>query len=154
MSNRIPQDAFSFYFGLGAGRSYGAVAQHFGVSKQAVAKVAQREKWAAQIQQVEAKAHANTTQKMVETLEAMNDRHLKMLQAIQRKALEALRAIPLESAMSAVRALDICIRQERTIRGEPTDRTAIDVEQVIKREYERWMVRDDGAAKTNGDHGE
>jgi hypothetical protein len=35
------------------------------------------------------------------------------------------------------------VKQERLARGEPTDRAAIDVESVIKREYERWLVRSD-----------
>ncbi len=39
-----------------------------------------------------------------------------------------------------MRALDLAIRQERLIRGEPSDRTAISVEDVVRREYERWMV--------------
>ena len=34
--------------------------------------------------------------------------------------------------MEAVRALDLAIRQERLIRGEPSDRTAISVEEVTR----------------------
>jgi hypothetical protein len=48
--------------------------------------------------------------------------------------------MPLQTAMEAVRALDVGIRQERLIRGEPSDRTAIQVEDVIRREYSRWMA--------------
>ena len=32
--------------------------------------------------------------------------------------------------------------------GEPSDRTAISVEDTIKREYERWMVVEDDQADT------
>jgi hypothetical protein len=39
-----------------------------------------------------------------------------------------------------VQALVKAIEQERLARGEPTERTAVSVEDVIKREYERWLV--------------
>ena len=80
---------------------------------------------------------------MVETLEEMSSRHIKSLRIIQARALEALRHMPLESAMEAVRALDIGIRQERLIRGEPSERTAINVEEVVRREHTRWMKIED-----------
>ena len=32
------------------------------------------------------------------------------------------------------------IVKERLVRGEPSDRTAIGVEEVIRREYDRWLV--------------
>lgn len=79
--------------------------------------------------------------KAVETLEQMSERHLKVCKLIQRKALEALRSMPLTTAMEAVKALNLTIKQERLVRGEPTDRTA-SVEEVIKREYERWLTND------------
>jgi hypothetical protein len=34
--------------------------------------------------------------------------------------------------------------------GEPSDRTAVTVEDVIKREYARWMVPDDGHEQEGG----
>ncbi len=55
----------------------------------------------------------------------MNERHLKTLRLIQRKALEALASMPLGTAMEAVRALDISIAKERLVRGEPSDRTGV-----------------------------
>ena len=59
--------------------------------------------------------------KYLESLEGMNLRHLKSLKIIQGKALEALRTMPLSTAMEAVRALDMAIRQERLIRGFTTE---------------------------------
>jgi hypothetical protein len=70
----------------------------------------------------------------------MNVRHLKSLRVIQAKALETLRTLPLSSAMDAVRALDIGLKGERVVRGEPSDRSAVSVEDTIKREYSRWMT--------------
>ena len=39
----------------------------------------------------------------------------------------------------AVRALDMAIRQERLVRGQPSERTAVEIEDVIRRQYERWL---------------
>jgi hypothetical protein len=39
-----------------------------------------------------------------------------------------------------VRSLAIAIKQERIILGEPAERTAVSIEDVVRREYERWMT--------------
>ena len=145
MATKLPVNAIEFYVGLGAARSYEAVAEHFGVSKRAVVNRAMRDGWQRKVSELEAKAKLSAEKRAVETLEEMNERHLKSLRVIQGRALEALRNMPLESAMDAVRALDIGIRQERIIRGEPADRTAISVEETIKREYSQWLELDEDA---------
>ncbi len=58
--------------------------------------------------------------------------------------------MPLESAMDAVRALVLSIKQESVLLGEPGDRTAVSVEETIRREYERWMVVSDGEPGDDG----
>lgn len=147
MSGRIPPDALEYYLALGPDRSYQKVADHYGVSKRAVTKLAARERWQEKVVELERKARESAEKKALESLEGMNLRHLKSLKIVQGKALEALRSMPLTTAMEAVRALDMAIRQERLIRGEPSDRTAISVEEVIRREYERWMLpEEDGDA--------
>ena len=143
MNRKIPHDAFTYYWSLGPERSYQAIADHFGVSKRAVTKVAGRENWSQRIMEIEKKAHEKTDEKLAESLDEMNARHIQVCKLIQRKSLEALKSMPLSSAIEAVRSLDISIKQERLARGEPTDRTAINVEDVIRREYERWMVGED-----------
>ncbi len=143
MAKKIPPDAFDYYFALGPGRSYQAVAVKYNVTKRAVLDIAKREKWQERLDEIHRKARENATEKALESLEQMNERHLSTLKVIQSKALAALRAMPLNSALAAVRALDLSIRQERTIRGEPSDRTAVSVEDTIKREYERWMLTSD-----------
>ncbi len=70
----------------------------------------------------------------------MNDRHLKSLRVIQHKSLEALKAMPLNTAMEGARCLDLAIKQERVIRGEPSDRSALTVEEKIRSEFENWLV--------------
>lgn len=141
MSARIPAaEAFEFYVGPGPDRSYQRIADEFGVSKRAITKLAGRERWQERVLELERQARESAEKRALESLEGMNLRHLKSLKIVQGKALEALRTMPLSTAMEAVRALDMAIRQERLIRGEPSDRTAISVAEVIRREYERWML--------------
>jgi transposase len=123
MNRKIPADAFQFYFGLGLGRSYQTAAEHFRVSKQAITALAKRERWQERVLELEQKARQGVDKKAVETLEAMTERHLKMIHVIAARALETLKSIPLDSAINAVRALDLSIKQERLIRGEPGDHT-------------------------------
>lgn len=149
MAKKLPPDAFDYYFSLGPGRSYQAVAAKYGASKRAVTLLAKRENWQRRLLEVEAKARERSDQRKVETIDEMNERHLKALKFLFAKAIENLQRAPLEKSPAAVRALEVVIRSERTIRGEPADRTALAVEDTIKREYERWLVHDDAAADTN-----
>jgi len=136
---KIPPEAFEYYVSLGLQRSHKAVADRYGASKRAVSKRAATEKWAERLVKIERTARERVDTKMTETLEAVNARHLQTLRLIQAKALQALQVMPLDSGMDAVRALDTAIRQERVILGEPGERSAVSVEEVIRREYERWM---------------
>ena len=147
---RIPANAFDHFLSLGLSRSYQSVADWCGVSKQAVTRLAKEERWLERVAELERKARDKSEEKFVETLEAMNERHLKTLRVIQGKALEALKNFSLESAMEAVRALDLSIKHERIIKGEPSERTAVSVESIIRKEYERWMVVVD--SKDTGDN--
>jgi hypothetical protein len=155
MRNRIPEDAFDYYLGLGAGRTYVAVATHFKVSVRGVTKRALKDGWQERIAKIEAAARNKADEKAAESLEAINDRHLKMLRAIQAKALQGLQRLPLDNAMDCVRALDLAIRQERVVIGEPGDRTEVSVEDIVRKEYERWMVPEapvGAPARSEADH--
>ena len=147
MKRRIPPDAFDYYLSLGASRSYQAVADKYKVSKTAIVKLADRENWRERLDRVEREAQQRSDQRAVETIEGMNARHLKTMQVVQGKALEALKVMQLDSAIDAVRALDLAIRQERLIRGEPSERTAVSTEDVIRREYDRWLSHEDDEAE-------
>ena len=138
-SRKIPEGAFEFFAGLGAKRSYEAVAQNYGVSRQAVYKAAKREGWKDRVAKIDRDVREGTDQRITESLEEMNRRHIQMLQVVQRKALETLRTMPLSTAMEAVRAADLGIKGERTIRGEPSDRTAISLEGMLREQYESWF---------------
>ena len=143
MRRKVPQDAFDYYLSLGRERSYRAVAEWCGVAKQTITKVAGREQWQIKIAEIEARARDSSVQQAVENLEQMTQRHLQTLKVIQGKALQTLKSMPLATAMDAVRALDMCITKERLIRGEPSERTAVSIEETIRKEYDRWLVHDD-----------
>lgn len=142
MSRKITSDAFDFYFGLGPGRSYQTVAEKYGVNKRSITKLAGKERWQERIAELEKKARERSDTKALETLEAMQTKHLKTLQVVLGKALEALRSMPLTTAMEAVRAIEMVIRQEQKLRAPGSDRETLDTEAIIRREYEKMMVED------------
>ena len=134
MNPRLGPDAFSYYMALGPERSYQAVALHFGVTKRTVTSTAAREDWQDRAAELEAKARAATDQKVLETIEAMNERHLKIYRFVQTRALEALKQASIDSAGDAVRALEANLRGERLVRGQPTERRETSIEEITKRE--------------------
>ena len=122
---KIPADAFSTYLALGEERSYQALADKFGVSKRSITKRATKEGWQERILSIERRARERAEADYAESLHDTNSRHLRTLRAIQGKALQALGSLPLSSGMDAVRALDLSIKQERLILGQPNERSAV-----------------------------
>ena len=140
MSRKLPPNAFAYYLELGVGRSYEAVAKQFGCSKRTVTNHARTDGWQERLAEAERARTKKAEEKAVETLDAMDDRQLKVLRFIQVKSIEALKSMPLDSAMDAVKAFTLSIEKERLIRGKPSERTAIDIEKKIREEHERWLV--------------
>jgi hypothetical protein len=146
VKRKLPRgEAFDVYVQLGIGRSYQAVAEHYGATKGAVTALAKREDWQGQLARLEAQARSKSNEKAVETLEQVNDRHLRIARSLQAKALEAMRAMSLEDARDVIRALDLGVKQERIILGEPSERHEISVQEKIEAEYERWMITRESA---------
>jgi hypothetical protein len=139
VNRKIPPEALSVYLSMGPGRSYEAVARHYGASKRAVVDRAKKEDWQGRVAQAEQRAREKAEVQAGQSLEEMNERHLKTAQLIQRKALEALGRLSLDEAMDAVRALKIGLDHERLIQGEPSERSAVEIRETIRLEYERWM---------------
>ncbi len=140
---KIPQDALLYYVALGPARSYEKVAKEYGVSKRALVDHALRENWQDRIAELERRARENVDAKADDTAEEMYNRHLKLIRLMQGKAVETLRNQSLTKASEAVKTLEITMKQERLLHGEPSERTAVSIEDTIKREYERWMVVED-----------
>ena len=154
MAGKLPADSFDFYVGLGAERSYQTVADHFGVTKRAVTKRASQERWQARVADLEATARRAAEKKPLETLEEMSVRHLKSLRVVQGRALETLRSTAIESAMDAVRALDMALKQERVIRGEPSECTAMTIAETTRDEIQRLLTVEEFDEDDDEENGE
>ena len=143
MAKKIPPDAFDFYFGLGPQRSYQAVAEKYQVTKRAVTSLAKRENWQKRLLEVETKAREAGDKKKVESLQAAKEQHLQALRLVLGKGIEALHQMAIRTPRDAITAIGLAVREIRVELGEPSERTAVSIEDTIKREYERWMVHDD-----------
>ncbi len=143
---KIPPDAFDFYFSLGPTRSYQAVADKYGATKRAVTALAKRENWQARLAEIEEKARVRLDEKKGDALDAAHEQRLKALRLVLGKGIEGLRGMSIDSPRDAVQAIGLAVREIRVELGEPSDRTAVSIEDTIRREYERWMtVENDGA---------
>ncbi len=120
--SKLTPEAFDYHI---AGHTYEEVAEKFGCSKRAVVAYAKKEHWRDRFKEIVRAARARSDRKATETIAAMSTRHLKTLKFVQAKAIEALRTLPISSAGEAIRALDMAIKSERVIRGEPGERTAV-----------------------------
>ncbi len=120
---KIPPEAFDYYLSLGPSRSYQTVAERYGVSKRAVTNFAGREDWQRRLAEIEAKARQDADKKSAQTLKAIHERQLQSLRLVQRRAIERLRETPIETSAEAARALNLAIKQENVLLGEPGDRT-------------------------------
>jgi len=149
VNKKIPVEAFSFYFGLGTGRSYEAVAEKYSVSKRGVVAHAQRDKWQERIAQLEQQARERADEQAAESLDAMNRRHLQEARFLQSRGLEGLKSGRFELYGAAGRLVEQGVNLERLIRGQATERTET-MATVARRECDRWLVRD-GEATSGGD---
>ncbi len=151
MQRRLPDDAFEYYVALGPERSYSAVAEHYGLSKRAITKAAQRQHWTERLERIERDAQVRVDQKLTETIEEQRIRHTKMLRAMASRAVKAIQEYPLTSGMEGLRAAEAVIKLERLLAGDATNRTELSVEQIVKREYEQFMVPSDADDEEGSD---
>jgi hypothetical protein len=140
VKTKLPLESFDFYVALGPARSYEKVAEHYTATKRTVTRHAKKEHWTERLAEVERKAREESDKNAVAVLQEMQERHLKIAKALQGKALEALRSMQLDRGADVIRALEVGVKQERLIHGEPGERSAISVEEATKREMERWLT--------------
>jgi hypothetical protein len=118
MAGKIPPEAYAYYLGLGAGRSYEAVASHFGVTKKAVTMRAIKEGWQRRLAESEQKVRVTAEQKVIESRASINEKHLRIVRLVQAKAIEALKSMPISSTRDAVHAIEMSLREERHLVSE------------------------------------
>ena len=148
-TRKLPPDAYAYYLSLGVGRSYTQVAAHYGVQKGTVTERAVKENWQEKIELAEREAQALAEKKARESIDEMNERHLKTAQLVQRKGLEDLRTRPFATSGDAARAIFMGMEKERLIRGEPSER--VDVAQVIKTQWQSLTLRPGEVESWDGD---
>ncbi len=154
MNCKLPPEAFEFYVSLGPDRSYEKVAGHYDVSKRAVTNAAGRDNWVGRLAKIEAEARQATDKKLGESIEEMNERHLKVVKAVLGKGLETLKSLSLANAMDAVRAIDMALKQERVIRGEPSERTAMTIAETTRDEIQRLLTVEEVDEDDDEENGE
>ena len=151
---KLPTESFEYYLGLGVGRSYRAVAEHYNVSKVAVTNRGTKEGWQARIAELERQARARAEEKAVDELDAVRARHLKEARFLQARALQVLKDQPPEKGIRAANALAIAWKHELLLLGEPTERQA-SVDELIKTETRELLMvvddEDDPGAKSASD---
>jgi len=116
---RLPIDAFAQFVAMGPQRSYAALARQLGVTKRSVSRLAVRDQWQERLDKIESDARIQLDAKLAESIQAVNSRHVKTARLIMAKGIEALRSMPLQSAMAAVKAIEIAIKVERLVLVEP-----------------------------------
>lgn len=125
---KLPPEAYSYYLGLGASRSYALVAKHYGCSKRSVTVRAVRDGWTAKLKASQKRLVAVVEMATEESVAQMCERHLAQLQLVQRKAMDALATFPIETAADAVRLMILALRHERLVRGEYTGKTSVSMD--------------------------
>lgn len=151
MTSKLPEDAFAFYVALGADRGYQAVAEHFHVAKRTVTRAAKREKWMARLDAIEKKTRELTDQRLADDLHQMQLRHRKIITAMGARAAKAIAEFPLTTGMEGMRAAEMAIKLERLVSGEPNERTQVSIEEVTRREIERFLVPAKGSPADDGE---
>jgi hypothetical protein len=116
------------------------VATKFGVARRTVVSAAKREHWGERLEKIEREAQAKADLKLQDTVEETKIRHSKMLRAMAARAAKGLQDYPLNSGMEAIKAAEIVIKLERIIAGEPSERTAIDIQRELMQDEKTLVV--------------
>ena len=144
MRNRIPaEEAFQYYLALGPSRSYDTVAAKYGVTLRGVTKCAATHKWGDRMKKIDREAQEKTDREFAETKAETRERHLKMLRAIETRGLQAIQRLEIDSAFAGVKAIEIAMKMERLIMGEPNSHVGISVQETTRREVEMFLARID-----------
>ncbi|MFN0009317.1 MAG: hypothetical protein ACKVXR_15545 [Planctomycetota bacterium] len=140
MKKKIPPDAFAFYLGLGPGRSYQAVADRYTVTKRAVAFCAERENWQKRIREEDQKLREKAEKQAAENNKTVREGQLRVLRFIQGKAIEALKAMSIDSAVDAAKVYTLALDKERQLIGDNGDQSASLVEQITRDEVRTLLT--------------
>ena len=139
MKKKIPPEAFAFYLALGVGRSYGAVAERFSVTKRAVAFCAEREGWQKKLAKEEESARERAEKQAAESIQTLREQDLKVIRFSKGRCVEALKTLPIESATDAIKSFTLLVKVERELRGEP-ETNASRLEEITREEIRTLLT--------------
>lgn len=134
------QEMFQYYVSLGDTRSYQRVAEHFGVHKNSVTRIAVDNEWLARLKLIEAEARREADKKLADMRAEAYERHMKLAKFVQSKAVQGLQAHSFDTARDASRALVDGVKLERTVLGESTEVHSVSVQAVTRREVETFVT--------------
>ncbi len=134
MSQRIPENAFELYVGMGAARSYAALAEKLDVTKRSIVKHAAREKWAERLEKIQREVREQCDKRLAEELADMHERHIKLLKVMAGKVVKGLSDFDLGSCMEALRGGELVIKLQRLVMGEPSEHSAVSIEEITRQE--------------------
>jgi hypothetical protein len=115
VNRQLSDEAFVYYAGLGAARSYSLVAKRFNISRRTVANTARRDDWQSRLAGAADEARKRTDERIIETLEDLNVRHLKVAKFVLSKGLESLRGMTITKTADALRAVAQAVELERAV---------------------------------------
>lgn len=137
-------EPFLFWVGLGDGRTYRAVAQHYDVDPAQVTRRARRERWKQRLEQdieprVQERAAMKLTEEVIESLADIRARQAAAGKELQERGLEALRRFDIVEPQHAIRAVEAGAKLEREAREMASKRVDINVEHTLKERFERFV---------------
>lgn len=134
------QELFQYYVSLGDTRSYQRVADHYGVQKNTITRIAIDHEWMARLKLIEAEARREADKKLADMRAEAYERHMKLAKFVQSKAVQGLQAHAFDSARDASRALVDGVKLERTVMGESTEFQTVSVQAITRREVEKFVT--------------
>jgi hypothetical protein len=140
---KIPDDAFALYVAMGHERSHQALADKLGVTKRAITERASEERWAERLEAIEAEVQARIEEKLKDELEESQLRYRKLLRGIESRAAQVIAEKPLRTCLEGVRALELAMKMQMLLAGQPSQRTELVVAATTKAEIDRLLERKD-----------
>ncbi len=111
----------------GKGPGLRKVAETYNLSPTTINARSKKENWVEKRKQFWLKTDAKTEEKIIEAISDMNVRHLRQYKVLQDKGLDRLEGVRIEKDRDAISAVDIGIKGERVIRGEPSEVAELDI---------------------------
>ena len=124
---KLPPDPKTYYTQNPDKPSQRKTAKLYGLGKTTIANRSIKEKWVEKRDQFRSKADAKTEEKAIETISDMNVRHYTALTKVEQQCEDTLDSCKFLTAGEALKGMDMSIKGQRTIKGEPTDRQDLSI---------------------------